>query len=92
MIWICCWYLMASVLTFAAYGLDKRKARLAKWRIKEKTLHTMELLGGWPGGLAAQRYFHHKWRKTRYLVVFWAIVTLHIACWAIAIYYRMHHR
>jgi uncharacterized membrane protein YsdA (DUF1294 family) len=81
MIWLSTWYLTISLITFGVYGVDKRKAQLARWRIKENTLHLLELLGGWPGAFVAQRYFHHKSRKTSFQVVFWAIVTLHIAVW-----------
>jgi uncharacterized membrane protein YsdA (DUF1294 family) len=70
-----------SVLTFIAYGWDKRRASLGQWRIKEHTLHLFELLGGWPGALVAQRVFHHKWHKTPYMIAFWAIVVLHLAAW-----------
>lgn len=74
-------YLVASLLTFGAYGLDKRAARLGNRRIPEARLHTFELLGGWPGALAGQSIFRHKRQKTRYMLVFWSIVALHVACW-----------
>jgi uncharacterized membrane protein YsdA (DUF1294 family) len=90
MIWVLTWYILASVFTFAVYGLDKHKARTAKWRIKENTLHIMELLGGWPGGFVAQRYFHHKWKKTTYMVFFRGIVVLHIGLWAAVIWFRYY--
>jgi uncharacterized membrane protein YsdA (DUF1294 family) len=88
MIYIQGWYLLASIVAFIFYGLDKHKARTDQWRIRENTLHLIELLGGWPGALIAQRYFHHKWKKTKFLVVFYAIVALHIAAWAAVIYLR----
>jgi uncharacterized membrane protein YsdA (DUF1294 family) len=90
-LWIAAWYLLISVVTFIAYGIDKRKARLSKWRVKEQTLHIMEMLGGWPGGFIAQRVFRHKWKKTKYLVVFYAIVTVHVLIWA-AVIYRVYLR
>ena len=68
-----------SVVTFVAYGLDKRRARHKAWRVPESTLHLMELFGGWPGALFAQQVFRHKTRKASYLVVFYAIVLLHAA-------------
>ncbi len=71
------------------YGLDKRKAKLAHRRIKENTLHLLELLGGWPGAFAAQRYFHHKTQKTSFQVVFWMIVALHIGLWTVWIFLRV---
>ena len=44
MFWIAAWYFTLSLLTFSVYGIDKRKARLQRWRIKENTLHLLELL------------------------------------------------
>ena len=74
-------YLVASVVTFVAYGLDKLAARRGRRRIRESTLHVLELVGGFPGALVGQHLFRHKRRKTRYLVVFWGIVVLHAAGW-----------
>lgn len=42
-----------------------------------------ELLGGWPGALIAQQKFRHKTRKVSFQVVFWAIVLVHQAFWAL---------
>jgi uncharacterized membrane protein YsdA (DUF1294 family) len=89
MIWITGWYLTVSLFTFGVYGLDKRKAKLGRWRIKENTLHVLELIGGWPGAFVAQRYFHHKSKKTNFLIVFWVIVTLHVAVWTLWICHRL---
>lgn len=71
-------YAIMSVLCYLSYFLDKRAAEKGLWRIPEKTLHSLELLGGWPGGLLAQRTLRHKNRKPSYQVVFWLIVGLHI--------------
>jgi uncharacterized membrane protein YsdA (DUF1294 family) len=84
--WIAGWYLFVSLITFAVYGLDKHKARLNQWRIKERTLHLLELIGGWPGALAAQQFFHHKRKKTKFMLVTWAIVALHLSAWAMLFY------
>ena len=49
--------LLMNVATFAAYGVDKLKARRDKWRIPERTLLWMAFLGGalgaWLGMKAA---------------------------------------
>ena len=76
-------YGVASIITFIAYGWDKRRASRGNRRTSEQTLHTLELLGGWPGALIAQRYFRHKWKKGSYMIAFWAIVAIHVATWAI---------
>jgi uncharacterized membrane protein YsdA (DUF1294 family) len=80
------YYVLMSTLAFALYGVDKRRAARGAWRISEATLHTIELLGGWPGALLGQRMFRHKWRKTSYVVVFWTIVAAHGLGWIVYFY------
>jgi uncharacterized membrane protein YsdA (DUF1294 family) len=74
-------YPVMSLLTFALYAGDKSRAKRGDWRTSERTMHLFELAGGWLGGFVAQRRLRHKNVKTSYQVVFWAIVTLHIAFW-----------
>lgn len=74
-------YAVMSAATFAAFAIDKRAARRGAWRISERTLHTMELLGGWPGALAARSLIRHKSVKRRYAVVLWLIVAAHVGAW-----------
>jgi uncharacterized membrane protein YsdA (DUF1294 family) len=74
-------YAVASVMTFIAYGLDKRAAYRQRRRIPESTLHVLELFGGFAGAFIAQHVFRHKRRKRTYMLVFWAIVLLHAAGW-----------
>ncbi len=65
-----------SVLLFGLYGRDKRAAQRGARRTPEATLHTVALLGGWPGGLAGQRVFRHKTRKTSFQLAFWCTVVV----------------
>ncbi len=69
---------LVSIAAFAAYGLDKRYAQAERWRVSEKTLHWLDALGGWPGGLIAQQVFRHKTQKLRFRMVFWLIVIIHL--------------
>ncbi|WP_348532424.1 DUF1294 domain-containing protein [Pseudomonas sp. BN102] len=71
-------YLAMSLLCFVAYWRDKRLAVIGQRRIPESRLHLLELLGGWPGGLLAQRLIRHKNRKLAYQVKFWLIVAVHL--------------
>jgi uncharacterized membrane protein YsdA (DUF1294 family) len=48
-------------------------------RTRERTLHLIDLLGGWPGGLLAQDRLRHKTRKATFQLVFWATVAIHCA-------------
>ncbi|WP_271411455.1 DUF1294 domain-containing protein [Pseudomonas sp. Q1-7] len=71
-------YLAMSLLCFVAYWRDKHLAIAGQRRIPESRLHLLELLGGWPGGLLAQRLIRHKNRKVAYQVKFWLIVAVHL--------------
>jgi uncharacterized membrane protein YsdA (DUF1294 family) len=74
-------YALLSVLTAAVYWMDKRHAVNGARRIPERDLHTLELLGGWPGALIAQHVFRHKNRQRSFFIVTWLIAALHVAAW-----------
>ena len=76
------WAVVASVLSFALYALDKRCAVKGRRRVPESTLLIVDALFGYPGGFAAQRILRHKGQKTSYQIRFWLIVALHIAGYA----------
>jgi uncharacterized membrane protein YsdA (DUF1294 family) len=52
-----------NCLAFAAFGVDKWRARRGRWRVRESTLLWLALLGGSPGAWAGRRVFRHKMRK-----------------------------
>jgi len=81
-------YAVMSVITFVAYGLDKRRAIKGGWRVQESTLHWLELLGGWPGAMLGRSAFRHKGRKLSYRVVFALIVIGHVVAWGLWLYLR----
>lgn len=55
------YYLAAiNVVTFFVYGIDKRRAKKGAWRISEKTLFLLPILGGSIGAIAGMKFFHHK--------------------------------
>ena len=69
-------YVVASLLTFIMYAVDKSAARKGKWRTQESTLHLLSLTGGWPGALVAQQKLRHKSKKQSFRLVFWITVLL----------------
>lgn len=73
------WYVVASLLTLAIYGWDKRQATRSGPRTPESTLHLLSLLGGWPGALIGQHLFRHKRRKGAFMVVFWLTVVVNLS-------------
>ena len=56
------WLLLMDLVLLFAMGLDKRRARLERWRIPEARLFLLAALGGALGGCLGMRLFHHKTR------------------------------
>ena len=50
----------ASMAALMLYGADKLRARKGSWRIPERLLLGIGLLGGAPGALSAMMLFRHK--------------------------------
>ena len=71
-------YVVASVITFLAYAQDKSAAQHNRWRTKESTLHSLALVGGWPGALLAQKLLRHKSSKASFQRVFWVTVLVNV--------------
>ena len=49
-----------NVITFFVYGIDKWKAKRAKWRIPEATLLGIAAIGGSIGAWLGMKTWHHK--------------------------------
>ena len=76
------WYLAAvNLVTFTVYGVDKAKARRGAWRVPEKTLFLLPLLGGSIGALLGMRVFRH---KTKHWYFVWGIPLILLAQIALA--------
>lgn len=75
------WLAVINLLTFIVYGADKRRARKGKWRVPEKTLFLLPLLGGSIGALLGMRVFHH---KTKHWYFVWGIPAILLAQIALA--------
>lgn len=54
------YFLLASIITFFLYFIDKQKAIHNKWRIKERTLLLASLLGGSVGAFFGIFLIRHK--------------------------------
>jgi uncharacterized membrane protein YsdA (DUF1294 family)/cold shock CspA family protein len=69
-------YLVASLMTFIAYAIDKSAAKSGLRRTPENTLFFFGLVGGWPGAIFAQQLFRHKSSKREFQTIFWLTVLL----------------
>jgi uncharacterized membrane protein YsdA (DUF1294 family) len=71
------WYLaLINVLTFIFYGIDKYYAASGSWRIREKTLLFLALLGGSVGALLGMNFFRHKTKKDSFILWLVLIITV----------------
>ncbi|MBY5991704.1 DUF1294 domain-containing protein [Ferrimonas balearica] len=82
-------YLAVSLITLLAFGLDKRRALTQGWRLPERLLHILALMGGWPGALVGIRQFRHKTQKKAFLWVLFAIVAVHYLVWGTLAWQRI---
>jgi len=73
------WLVPINIVTLLFYAFDKMRARGGGFRVPEKVLHALVLIGGGAGGLVAMVSFRHKISKRSFQRVFWAIVALQIA-------------
>ena len=69
--------ILANIVCFLLYGIDKFKAKKNLWRISEKTL----LLWGAAapfGGIAGMKFFRHKTQKAKFDIILALACVLHI--------------
>ena len=71
-----------NLATLWLYAADKNAARRGQWRIAEKQLHLLSVLGGWPAAWLAQQNMRHKSSKTAFRAIYWATIVLHCAALA----------
>ena len=67
-----------NVIAFAAFGIDKAKAKRNQWRIAESTLLMLAFLGGTLGAYAGRRVFRHKTRKQPFNSNLFAIAVMQV--------------
>ena len=66
--YIIVYILLINLLGFLIMALDKYKAEKRHWRIKEKTIFIITLLGGGIGTTAGMYAFRHKTKKMNFTV------------------------
>ena len=72
-----------NLLLFILMGMDKRAARRKKWRIPERRLLTLGMIGGGFGGILGMIIFHHKTHRIYFTICY----VVNIICWGIAFLY-----
>ncbi|KAE9631068.1 DUF1294 domain-containing protein [Parasedimentitalea maritima] len=68
-----------NALEILLFMLDKRRARLGHWRISERTLLIVALVGGTPSAYWSRRLFRHKTRKQPFSTLLHVIALLQLS-------------
>lgn len=75
----CVWLCVMNAVGFLMFGYDKRCAVGHKWRVPEKTLFLIALLGGSVGSYAGMSVFRHKTRRRKFCIGIPVIILLQCA-------------
>ncbi len=67
---VAAYLILVNIISFLVMGLDKHRAKVHKWRVSEKTLFLLALLGGSAGSVSGMYTFHH---KTRHWYFVWGM-------------------
>jgi uncharacterized membrane protein YsdA (DUF1294 family) len=68
--------------------IDKSRAKKDKWRIPERTLFLIAILGGSPGSILGMHLFHHKTKHWYFKFGMPLILILQVALVVVVLLYR----
>lgn len=78
-LWFFISYLVSmNIIGLAVMGIDKLKAKRHAWRVPEKLLFKISIVGGSVGTLAGMYLFRHKTKHWYFVIGMPAILILHI--------------
>lgn len=72
------YYVIINIVTFVLFGADKFFAVGGHWRISEKTLLGLVILGGVVGGYFGMKKFRHKTKKSKFRFVLAIAIVIHL--------------
>ncbi len=62
------YFILLNAAGFISMGIDKRKAQKHAWRIPEKILFLIAILGGSIGSMAGMKVFRHKTKHKKFVI------------------------
>ena len=71
------YYICVNIIAFILYGLDKKYAREGRWRISEKTLLGIAMIGGAVGAWIGMQTFRHKTKHMSFRTLVPLFVVIH---------------
>ena len=79
--------LLVNLIAFGTFGADKRRAKRGAWRVSERALFRLALLGGSVGAIMGMRRFHHKTKHWYFRYGLPAILCAQLALAGFAVYW-----
>ncbi|MCR4896704.1 MAG: DUF1294 domain-containing protein [Lachnospiraceae bacterium] len=80
------YFLFLNVVGLVSMADDKRRAKRNLWRIPERTLFLIALLGGSIGSLAGMYLFRHKTKHPRFVIGMPVILLLQVSLICVIVY------
>lgn len=80
------YFTIINILAIGAYGLDKIKAKKGSYRISERMLLILAILGGSVGALMGMQMFHH---KTKHMIFKWGIPSIIVIQYVIILLFNI---
>lgn len=71
--------IIVNITAFTIMGIDKYKAHKHKWRISERSIFIIGLIGGGLGVLFGMGFFHHKTKHLKFTLGIPVVVILNIS-------------
>ena len=81
------WLIVINLVGFIQMYADKRRAKKDKWRIPEKQLFLVAVIGGSVGSILGMQLFRHKTKHKSFVIGMPAILILQIAAAGVVWYY-----
>lgn len=81
------WLLLINLFGFLQMFVDKYRAKKDKWRIPEKQLFFVAVIGGSIGSILGMRIFRHKTKHKSFVIGMPLILMVHVALFTVAWYF-----
>ena len=84
------WLALINIVAFVVYGIDKFKAVAGTWRVPERVLIALAVIGGSIGALLGMLIWRHKIRKPKFYITIPVLIIVQalLIFWG---YYQNNH-
>lgn len=68
LVFLIVYMIIINFVGFLIMGIDKRRAKVKAWRIQEKTLFFIAIIGGSIGSILGMQVFRHKTKHKKFTI------------------------